>query len=79
MVKTNSPVASQQQTTPTTSNTTKSVSPSQTRKLFCIRPHPPLIPHFQLPNDNITTNIDGTTTLKRFMYKKPQLSENRKC
>lgn len=49
-----------------------------------MRPHPPLIPHFQLPTDlNTSTGVpnnkdqvgDTNQTLKRFMYKKPKLSE----
>ncbi len=45
------------------------------RKTYAFRPHPPLIPHFQLPNDQSTNNYEGTATLKRFMYKKPKLTE----
>ena len=45
-------------------------------KSYSFRPHPPLIPHFQLPNDlPQNTSLDGTSTLKRFMYKKPKLTE----
>jgi hypothetical protein len=60
----------------TTQNSLTSSSITQShlqRRTFCLRSHPPLIPHFQLPNDN--ANLDGTISLKRFMYKKPQLSE----
>ena len=52
------------------------------RKVFSIRPHPPLIPQFQLPNDSSQqqqTGNDGTgqsATIKRFMYKKPKLYES---
>jgi hypothetical protein len=47
-----------------------------TVKTYSFRPHPPLIPHFQLPNDlPQNTSLDGTSTLKRFMYKKPKLTE----
>ena len=46
------------------------------RKIFSMRPHPPLIPHFQLPTDSPqATSLDGSMTLKRFMYKKPKLCE----
>lgn len=58
--------------TVSTSNTKQNLP----HKVFCLRPHPPLIPHFQLPNDlPQTTSLDGSCTLKRFMYKKPKLSE----
>lgn len=65
---------SSQSLTTQNSLTSSSITQSHpTRRLFCLRSHPPLIPHFQLPNDN--ANMDGTISLKRFMYKKPQLSE----
>ena len=65
------------------SNSNKCLSPGSghPRKAFSMRPHPPLIPHFQLPNDVSTNNSqsnssnDQGATLKRFMYKKPKLSE----
>jgi len=49
-------------------------------RTFSMRPHPPLIPHFQLPNDvtlspNPHAPADSNSTLKRFMYKKAKLSE----
>ena len=47
-------------------------------RTFSMRPHPPLIPHFQLPNDvTLSPNApaDSNSTLKRFMYKKAKLSE----
>lgn len=57
-------------------NTSLNNSTVATKKIFTLRPHPPLIPHFQLPNDlPQTTSLDGSSTLKRFMYKKPKLSE----
>ncbi len=44
-----------------------------------MRPHPPLIPHFQLPTDVQANNkenpVETNQTLKRFMYKKAKLSE----
>lgn len=57
------------------------------RKVFSMRPHPPLIPQFQLPNDGGNssqqqpTGNDGpgggqSATIKRFMYKKPKLYES---
>ena len=50
------------------------------KKIFCIRPHAPLIPHFQLPNDNqCLNNQDTSSTIKRFMYKKPKSSDAGKC
>jgi hypothetical protein len=53
-----------------------SVQRGCTVKTYSFRPHPPLIPHFQLPNDlPQNTSLDGTSTLKRFMYKKPKLTE----
>lgn len=46
------------------------------RKVFSIRPHPPLLPHFQLPGDSQQISLnDSTQSLKRFMHKKPKLSE----
>jgi hypothetical protein len=52
------------------------------RRTFSIRPHPPLIPHFQLPNDPVLVTTSDTTasqssqaTIKRFMYKKAKLLE----
>lgn len=47
------------------------------RRVFSLRPHPPLIPHFQLPQDaqSANSNDPNSLTLKRFMYKKPKLSE----
>lgn len=63
-------------TSPVTVLTQNTSMTQPARKVFSIRPHPPLIPHFQLPNDlPQMTSLDGTTTLKRFMYKKPKLSE----
>lgn len=60
----------------TKSNNANQPVKKKKKKKFSIRPHPPLIPHFQLPNDlPHNTSLDGTTTLKRFMYKNPQLSE----
>jgi hypothetical protein len=38
-----------------------------------MRAHPPLQTHFHQPND--TATVDSSTTLKRSMYKKLQLSE----
>jgi hypothetical protein len=64
------------------------INKQNTFKMFCMRPHPPLMPHFQLPGDfqsslglsssetasnNFNQNCGGT--LKRFMYKKPKLCE----
>lgn len=63
-----------QQPNKCTSPLTVFTSNNQQRKTFCLRPHPPLIPHFQLPND-IHQGLDSSSTLKRFMYKKPKLSE----
>lgn len=62
-----------------TLNNSLSITNSTTRtKTFSMRPHPPLIPHFQLPTD-VQANKDNPTeanqTLKRFMYKKAKLSE----
>lgn len=84
LIKSTSPITviqspPQIQSTTTTAPQPSSASPQVqpvAKKQFAIRPHPPLIPHFQLPNDNIAPNIDGTGTLKRFMYKKPQLSDS---
>lgn len=62
-------------------------SSSSKAKVFSLRPHPPLIPHFQLPNDvtlspsiqanasSNNNNSDNNQTIKRFMYKKAKLSE----
>jgi hypothetical protein len=44
------------------------------RKVFSMRPHSALLPHFQLPNDSLQINLNDMT-LKRFMHKKPKLSE----
>ena len=55
-------------------------------KTFSMRPHPPLIPHFQLPTDvtlspgssanpNSSNNQSDKDQIKRFMYKKAKLSE----
>lgn len=60
-------------------NSTSSVNPKK-KKIFCIRPHAPLIPHFQLPSDNqCLNNQDTSSTIKRFMYKKPKSSDAGKC
>lgn len=49
---------------------------AKSKKMFCMRPHAPLIPQFQLPNDApIMNNQDPNATLKRFMYKKPKSSD----
>ena len=45
------------------------------RKVFSMRPHPPLIPHYQLPSDNSNSSNNTNDTLKRFMYKKPKSIE----
>ena len=54
------------------------------RKHFTMRPHPALIPHFQLPNDVSSSSVhtslqvlasNETGQVKRFMYKKAKLSE----
>lgn len=55
-------------------------------KTFSMRPHPPLIPHFQLPTDvTLSPGVAGNASnassqsekdsIKRFMYKKAKLSE----
>lgn len=60
--------------------TSSSVIRTKNKKNFCIRPHAPLIPHFQLPNDTPALNCqDPNSTLKRFMYKKPKSSDMGKC
>lgn len=57
------------------SNATSTLNLStNNRKVFSMRPHPALLPHFQLPNDSLQINVNDMT-LKRFMYKKPKLSE----
>ena len=40
------------------------------KKPFCLRPHAPLIPQFQLPNDALNQSQDRNSTIKRFIYKK---------
>ncbi len=60
-------------------NNSNSNSAALKTKIFSMRPHPPLIPHFQLPTDTQPNNKDNPVeinqTLKRFMYKKAKLSE----
>ena len=59
-----------------TNNASFSAATQRMPKTCAFRPHPPLIPHFQLPNDlPQNTSLDGSSTLKRFMYKKPKLTE----
>jgi hypothetical protein len=68
----------------------KTIKPKNTsinpgvRKHFTMRPHPALIPHFQLPADVTNNNLNNSIQLlssndlgqmKRFMYKKAKLSE----
>ncbi len=56
-----------------TSSATLNLS-SNSRKVFSMRPHPALLPNFQLPNESLQISLNDMT-LKRFMYKKPKLSE----
>lgn len=69
------------------SNSTSSSSTNlNVRKHFTMRPHPALIPHFQLPNDVPSNSMTNSLQVlaasnadlgqvKRFMYKKAKLSE----
>ena len=45
---------------------------SSPNKHFSIRPHPPLIPLFQLPQDQLSAETNSTLN-KRFMYRKPKM------
>jgi hypothetical protein len=71
---------------PNSQNNNYQISKQNAFKMFSIRPHPPLMPHFQLPGDilfkdtlneaiGINLNQSCGGTLKRFMYKKPKLCE----
>jgi hypothetical protein len=43
-------------------------------KRFSIRPHTPLIPLFQLPQDHSgATENNSSSTIKRFLYRKPKI------
>ncbi|CAF1022275.1 unnamed protein product [Brachionus calyciflorus] len=64
-------------TSPISTQVSSNGSKTKIKKIFCMRPHAPLIPHFQLPNDApiVNNNLDSSSTQKRFMYKKPKSSD----